>query len=47
MALSLLGGVLVIVILETFLRTFFIVFGLTWLVYFMIRFVNRGFVSKK
>ena len=32
---------------ETFLGTFFIVFGLTWLVYFMIRFVNRGFVSKK
>ena len=32
---------------ETFLGTFFIVFGLTWLVYFMVRFVNRGFVSKK
>jgi len=32
---------------EVFLRTFFIVFGLTWLVYFMVRFVNRGFVSKK
>ena len=32
---------------ETFLVTFFIVFGLTWLIYFMVRFVNRGFVSKK
>ena len=32
---------------ETFLGTFFIVFGLTWLVYFMVRFVNRGFVSKR
>ncbi len=32
---------------ETFLGAFFIGFGLTWLVYFMIRFVNRGFVSKK
>ena len=32
---------------ETFLRAFFIVFGLTWLVYFVVRFVNRGFVSKK
>lgn len=32
---------------ETFLATFFIVFGLTWLVYFMVRFVSRGFVSKQ
>lgn len=32
---------------ETFLVTFFVVFGLTWLVYFMVHFVNRGFVSKK
>ena len=28
---------------ETFLVTFFVVFGLTWLVYFMVHFVNRGF----
>ena len=33
--------------METFLGAFFIVFGLTWLVYFMVRFVNRGFVTKK
>ena len=32
---------------ETFWGTFFGIFGLTWLVYFMVRFVNRGFVSKK
>ena len=32
---------------ETFLGTFFIIFGLTWLIYFMVRFVSRGFVSKQ
>lgn len=32
---------------ETFLEAFFIVFGLTWLVYFMVHFVNRGFRSKR
>ncbi|RKU24752.1 hypothetical protein C6503_00605 [Candidatus Poribacteria bacterium] len=32
---------------ETFLVTFFTIFGLTWLVYFIVRFVNRGFISKK
>jgi len=51
---GILGGILNVAVeldryhsTETFLRTFFIVFGLTWLVYFMVRFVNRGFVSKK
>ena len=32
---------------EPFLEAFFIVFGLTWLVYFMVRFVNKGFASKR
>ena len=32
---------------EVFLPAFFIVFGLTWLVYFMVGFVIRGFASKK